>query len=55
MKPEPRILVRKRLPAAIADFLALTLRFQFRLVAYHLSLVDQYPSLREGKLVHATT
>jgi len=49
------ILVRKRLPGAIADFLALTLRFQFRLVAYHLSLVDQYPSLREGKLVHATT
>jgi hypothetical protein len=49
------ILVRKRLPGAIADFLTLTLRFQFRLVAYHLSLVDQYPSLREGKLVHATT
>jgi hypothetical protein len=46
------ILVRKRLPAAIADFLALTLRFQFRLVAYHLSLVDQYPSLREKRLFH---
>jgi len=45
------ILVRKRLPAAIADFLALTLRFQFRLVAYHLSLVEQYPSLREKGLV----
>lgn len=49
------ILVRKRLPGAVADFLALTLRFQFRLVAYHLSLVDRYPSLREGNLVHATT
>lgn len=47
------ILVRKRLPSAVADFLVLTLRFQFRLVAYHLSLVDQYPSLREKGLVHA--
>lgn len=46
------ILIRKRLPASIADFLALTLRFQFRLVAYHLSLVAQYPSLGEKGLVH---
>jgi len=40
------ILVRKRLPDAIADILSFTLRFQFQLVAYHLSLVERYPSLR---------
>jgi hypothetical protein len=39
------ILVSRRVPPAIADFLALTLRYQFRLFAYHLSLVDRYPSL----------
>ena len=38
------ILISERMPAAIADFLALTLRVQFRLVAYHLSLVERYPS-----------
>ena len=38
------ILVRRRVPGAIADFLTLTLRYQFRLVAYHLSLVEAYPS-----------
>ena len=38
------ILVRRRVPAAIADYLTLTLRYQFRLVAYHLSLVEAYPS-----------
>ena len=48
------ILVRKRLPGAIADLLALTLRFQFQLVAYHLSLVDRYPSLRADRVAHAT-
>lgn len=42
------ILVRQRIPAAIADFLALTLRYQFRLVAYHLSLVSNYPSFEEA-------
>ena len=41
------ILVRQQLPAAIADYLALTLRYQFRLAAYHLSLVDSYPSLEQ--------
>ena len=41
------IMVRQRVPAAIADFLALTLCYQFRLIAYHLSLVDRYPSLGE--------
>jgi hypothetical protein len=38
------ILVSTKLPAPIADFLALTLRYQCRLIAYHLSLVEQYPS-----------
>jgi hypothetical protein len=38
------VLVRGRTPGPIADFFALTLRFQFRLIAYHLSLVDRYPS-----------
>ena len=47
------ILVRKRLPGAIADILSLTLRFQFQLVAYHLSLVERYPSLRADRVVHA--
>jgi hypothetical protein len=47
------ILIRKRLPATIADILALTLRFQFQLIAYHLSLVDRYPSLRAERVAHA--
>ncbi len=41
------LLASKRLPESIADFIALMLRYQFRLLAYHLSLVDEYPSLRE--------
>lgn len=46
------VLVRQRLPEAFADFLALTLRYQFRLVAYHLSLVDRYPSLESEPVIH---
>lgn len=38
-------LVTERVPSALADFLALTLRVQLRFAAYHLSLVDRYPSL----------
>jgi hypothetical protein len=49
------ILIRRRLPDAIADVLAFTLRFQFQLVAYHLSLVDRYPSLRADQIAHAAT
>ena len=49
------ILIRKRLPDAIADVLAFTLRFQFQLIAYHLSLVDRYPSLRADQIAEATT
>jgi hypothetical protein len=45
------ILVRRRMPHAIRNFLALTLRYQFRLAAYHLSLVDRYPSFEEAPLV----
>lgn len=39
------ILVAQRTPSGLTDFFALTLRYQFRLVAYHLSLTDRYPSL----------
>lgn len=42
------ILVRARPSAALSDFLALTLRYQFRLIAYHLSLVERYPSLQSA-------
>jgi hypothetical protein len=38
------VLVRERMPSAITDFLSFVLRFQMRLAAYHLSLVDRYPS-----------
>jgi hypothetical protein len=46
-------LIRRRMPGALADFLALVLRYQFRLVAYHLSLVDRYPSFEESRTAHA--
>ena len=49
------VLVRARPSAAISDFLALTLRYQFRLIAYHLSLVDRYPSLESGPVEHDDT
>ena len=39
------ILVHRRVPSSIAAFFAATLRYQFRLLAYQLSLVEQYPSL----------
>ena len=47
------VLVRERVPAGIAAFLMLTITFQFRLLAYHLSLVDRYPSLEERDVAHA--
>ena len=46
------VLFAQRVPAAIADYLAMTLRYQFRLVAYHLSLVDRYPSLEGEHVTH---
>jgi hypothetical protein len=47
------VVVRERMPDGIARFIAATLRFQFRLAAYHLSLVDRYPSLQDGAMAHA--
>jgi hypothetical protein len=41
------ILLRGRQPHAIAGFFEAMLRYQFRLVAYHLSLVESYPSFAE--------
>jgi len=48
------ILATERLPYAISDFISMKLRFQFRLVAYHLSLVDAYPALTDSSLTTAT-
>ena len=47
------VLVKQKMPAAIGDFLTLTLRYQARLIAYHLSLVERYPSLEESAVAHA--
>lgn len=47
------ILITERMPSAVGDFLALTLRVEFRLIAYHLSLVDRYPSLEDAPAEHA--
>ena len=43
------VLVNERMPVAIADFLTLALRYQVRLIAYHLSLVERYPSVQQVK------
>jgi hypothetical protein len=42
------VLITQRMPPAISDFLTMTLRYQTRLFAYHVSLVDRYPSLGES-------
>lgn len=47
------VLAVERVPAAVADFIAMKLRYQCRLLAYHLSLVDAYPSLDTAPLPHA--
>jgi hypothetical protein len=39
------LLLNKSLPNMIRDYLTTTLRYQFRFVAYHLSLTDRYPRL----------
>jgi hypothetical protein len=44
------ILIQERVPAGVARLLAMGLRYQFRLVAYHLSLVDAYPVLGDALL-----
>jgi hypothetical protein len=41
------ILARRRLPVTLDRFFTAVLRYQFRLIAYHLSLVRRYPSLEE--------
>jgi hypothetical protein len=48
------ILWRRRLPGWLAEIIALTLQVQFRLVAYHLSLVERYPSLAEAPVEHVS-
>lgn len=49
------ILLVRRPPTFVVDFLRTTLRYQFRLIAYHLSLVDAYPSFEETHLTHASS
>jgi hypothetical protein len=39
------ILVKEQLPDFVRDYLTVTLRYQFRFAAYHMSLVDRYPTL----------
>jgi hypothetical protein len=41
------ILLARRVPEWIASFIAMTLAYQFRLFAYHLSLVDAYPTIAD--------
>lgn len=43
-------LVIERVPRPLADFLMLVLRVKLRFIAYHLSLVDRYPSLGDPSL-----
>jgi hypothetical protein len=45
------ILAVRRVPLGVSDFIAMKLQYQFRLIAYHLSLVDEYPSV-EGLPPH---
>jgi hypothetical protein len=44
------ILATEEVPRFVGDFLTLKLTYQFRLVAYHLSLVEAYPSLADAPL-----
>jgi hypothetical protein len=46
------ILATGRLPTPIAEFITMKLAYQFRLIAYHLSLVDAYPSLADVRARH---
>jgi hypothetical protein len=47
------ILAAERVSPAITDFIAMKLRYQFRLVAYHLSLVEAYPIATDSGQPHA--
>jgi hypothetical protein len=40
-------LAMERIPRVLGDLLLFVLRLKYRLAAYHLSLVDRYPSLAE--------
>jgi hypothetical protein len=42
------VLIGRWMPAPLFDLIAFVLRFQMRLVAYHLSLVERYPSFGES-------
>jgi hypothetical protein len=46
------ILATGRLPTSIAEFITMKLAYQFWLIAYHLSLVDAYPSLADVRARH---
>ena len=46
------VLARRQMPAGMARFIAVVVRYQFRLLAYHLSIVERYPSLQEGTAAH---
>lgn len=46
------VLAAERVPPAITDFIAMKLRYQFRLVAYHLSLVEAYPVATDSGQPH---
>jgi hypothetical protein len=48
------VLATGDMPAPIREFIAVMLRFQFRCVAYHLSLVEVYPTLIDAPLPHAS-
>jgi len=43
------ILVRQRVPGAVADFLTAILCYRIRLLGYHLSVVDRYPTFDESQ------
>jgi hypothetical protein len=43
------VLASQRVPTGLTDFIESTLRYQFRAFAYHLSLVDRYPSVDPSK------
>jgi hypothetical protein len=49
------VLFVKRVPEGVADFLAMTLRYQFRLCAYHFSLVAEYPSLSDDPVTYTAS
>jgi hypothetical protein len=48
------VLFAETSPVALREYLRLTLSYQFRLVAYHLALVDRYPSLEDAPGIAAS-